>query len=193
MWSGLLKAHNMRASMMQLQVTERRAVAGSRETRKKGENLAAVQGITSKCEDGLLSDMEEGLRSFQGGILGSFNLKNLQEFHLIGVDLLDSSLNIRGEEIIFLEEIAENLPKLKRLCFICQDIGHVDENYKRIGAFVSAKNIMLEFSSVFRNVGPCSCAQSWEHPINIRLGFGPKNLRKEIFTPESTVSITQNL
>ena len=133
----------------------------------------------------LFSCMEEGITSFK--------LKNLQEFHLTGVDLQESRLNIRGEEIIFLEEIAENLPKLKRLCFICQDIGHVDENYKRIGAFVSGKNIMLEFSSVFRNVGPCSCTQSWEHPINIRLGFGPKNLRKEIFTPESTVSITQNL
>ena len=135
----------------------------------------------------LSGEFEESIRSLK--------LKNLQEFHLTGVDLQESRLNIRGEEIIFLEEIAENLPKLKRLCFTCQDIGYVDtlKNYKRFGAFVSGKNIMLEFSSVFRNVGPCSCTQSWDHPIKIRLDFGPKNLRREIFTPESAVSITQNL
>ena len=119
----------------------------------------------------LSEEFEESIRSLK--------LKNLQEFHLIGVDLEESNLDPRGELIIFLEEIAENLPKLKRLCFTCQDIRCVEDlkNNKRFGALVSGKNIMLEFSSVFRNAGPCNCAQSWDHPIKKMLGFGPKNLR----------------
>ena len=46
-------------------------------------------------------EFEESMRSLK--------LKNLQEIHWIGVDLQDSS------------GLQENLPKLKRLCFICQD------------------------------------------------------------------------
>ena len=54
-----------------------------------------------KVNEDLLSD------EFKESI-SSLKLKNLQEFHWIGVDFQDSS----G---------LENLPKLKRLCFICQD------------------------------------------------------------------------
>jgi len=138
----------------------------------------------------LSEEFEESIRSLK--------LKNLQEFYLIGVDLDDSSLDIHGEEIIFLEKIAENLPKLKRLSFTCQDIRCVEDlkNNKRLGALVSGKNIMLEFSSVFRNAGPCDCVQSWDHPIKKMLGFGPKKLRNSFRNFEKylpPVSITQNL
>ena len=54
-----------------------------------------------KVNEDLLSD------EFKESI-SSLKLKNLQEFHWIGVDFQDSS----G---------LENLPKLKRLCFICKD------------------------------------------------------------------------
>ena len=49
----------------------------------------------------LSGEFEESIRSLK--------LKNLQEIHWIGVDLQDSS------------GLQENLPKLKRLCFICKD------------------------------------------------------------------------
>ena len=113
-----------------------------------------------KIDYPFLSNMEESIISFK--------LKNLQEFHLIGVDLRFS--NFDGN---FLETIAENLPKLKRLCLICQDHKHVNRWKERFEAFASGKNIKLEISSVIRYVGACTCAQSWKHPIEEMEIFGP--------------------
>ena len=67
-----------------------------------------------KLDYPFLDDMERIIR---------FRLKNLQEFHLIGVhiDMFEfSDTNITSFKL-FLDMIAENMPKLQRLCLTCED------------------------------------------------------------------------
>ena len=90
----------------------------------------------------------------------SFELKNLQEFHLIGVD---------GVEKEHLEKITidENFPKLQRLCLTCEDVSDhwrvpKDEDCQ---AFASKRNIKLEISSVLR----CGCGVQPPPPWKIKI------------------------
>ena len=79
-----------------------------------------------------------------------FRLKNLQEFHLIGVLILPdfemSSLD-QGEEVLdfknFLDRIAENFPKLQRLCLTCEEYDQYDWR-ETCQAFASRRNIKVE-------------------------------------------------
>ena len=95
---------------------------------------------------GLLLAVEEGIRSFK--------LKNLEEFHLIGVDIADG-YNFVGKEK-FLGMIAENFPKLQLLCLTCQNASELDDWNDISQEFASEKNIKLEFSSV----STCSCGHA---------------------------------
>ena len=82
-----------------------------------------------------LDDMKEGIKRFK--------LKNLQEFHLIGVCITECDLDD------FLETIAKNLPKLQRLFLTCCEEDDLDS--EMFQAFASGKNIKLEISSVNRH------------------------------------------
>ena len=82
-----------------------------------------------------------------------FRLKNLQEFHLIGVRIHDDFEMVlfdqEEEECLeldfenFLDTIAENFPKLQRLCLTC---NKYDSYYWRetCQAFASRRNIKVE-------------------------------------------------
>ena len=79
-----------------------------------------------------------------------FRLKNLQEFHLIGVRIHDDFEMVlfdQEEEVLdfenFLDTIAENFPKLQRLCLTC---NKYDSYYWRetCQAFASRRNIKVE-------------------------------------------------
>ena len=99
----------------------------------------------------LFSDMEEGITSLK--------LKNLQELHLIGVDMRFFLHYCDDFKIVF-ERIAENLPKLQRLCFTCQDIERVSKNLKGphhqlCREFASEKNIRLEICSMSKQDYDC--------------------------------------
>ena len=95
----------------------------------------------------------------------SFELKNLQEIHLIGVDL-----DGRDKELLKKIKIDENFPKLQRLCLTCED---VDEwripNDEVCQAFASKRNIKLEISSVLR----CGCGTQPPFPWKIKIYSPP--------------------
>ena len=106
-----------------------------------------------------LYEMEEAIKSLK--------VKKLQEFHLIGVhqkcesvDMFEySDTNITSFKL-FLDMIAENMPKLQRLCLTCQD--EVEDTYEwneMCQEFASRKNIKLEISSVVKQVGEWSCVE----------------------------------
>ena len=110
----------------------------------------------------------------------SFKLKNLQEFHLIGFEIdLDKSSFKK-----VLETIAENLPKLQRLCLTTKlnyrHEGKWDEYAKICQEFASEKKIKLEIRGV---------------PIMCDFGYGVKSVccghykvhpskEMEIFSPK---------
>ena len=90
----------------------------------------------------------------------SFELKNLEEFRLIGVDWVEKE---------HLEKITidENFPKLQRLCLTCEDVSDdwrvpKDEDCQ---AFASKRNIKLEISSVLR----CGCGTQPPAPWKIKI------------------------
>ena len=91
----------------------------------------------------------------------SLKHKNLQEFHLIGVCIHMSDLNITQITSfkLFLDKIAENFPKLQRLCLTCEDGGIPMKWDEMFQAFASGKNIILEVSSVVRNAHNWNCVQ----------------------------------
>ena len=101
--------------------------------------------------------MEEAIKSLK--------VKKLQEFHLIGVhqkcesvDMFEySDTNITSFKL-FLDMIAENMPKLQRLCLTCQDEDTYEWN-EMCQAFASRKNIKLEISSVVKNIAEWSCVE----------------------------------
>ena len=97
----------------------------------------------------LFSDMEECIRRFK--------LKKLQEFHLIGVKFGDFDVKI------FLVMIAENFPKLRRLCLTCEDIDTVleDDKFEIFEKFASEKNIKIETYLVLDEERKCSCGHSF--------------------------------
>ena len=91
------------------------------------------------------------LSNFHESIM-KFKLKSLQEFHLIGIDIRDFIFDgdaSGAKPVKFLETIAENMPKLQRLCLVCDDY----DPYKNdiFQAFVWRKEIKfeLEISSVY--------------------------------------------
>ena len=97
----------------------------------------------------VLSDFYESIMKFK--------LKNLQEFHLIGVNINDFIFDgdaSGAKPVKFLETIAENMPKLQRLCLACDDDYHPYKN-EIFQAFVWRKNIEfeIEISSVFWYIG----------------------------------------
>ena len=99
----------------------------------------------------LFSDIQEGITSLK--------LKNLQELHLIGVDMRFFLHYCDDFKIVF-ERIAENLPKLQRLCFTCQDIERVSKNLKGphhqlCREFASEKNIRLEICTMSKQDYDC--------------------------------------
>ena len=108
----------------------------------------------------------------------SLKVKNLQEFHLIGVyiDMFEySETNITSFKL-FLDMIAENMPKLQRLCLICEDDDPNKWN-EMCQAFASGKNIKLEISSVVKQVGEWSCVEFTRRknvPIKETKVFCPK-------------------
>ena len=69
----------------------------------------------------------------------SFKLNNIQEFHLLGVDLGESKFKD------LLEPITEIFPKLQRLCLAFQVVPFSWD--KICQAFASEKNIKLEIST----------------------------------------------
>ena len=90
----------------------------------------------------------------------SLKVKNLQEFHLIGVyiDMFEySETNITSFKL-FLDMIAENMPKLQRLCLTCEDNDPNKWN-EMCQEFASRKNIKLEISSVVKQVVEWSCVE----------------------------------
>ena len=80
-----------------------------------------------------------------------FRLKNLQEFHLIGVMHVYQDFEMvlfdQEEEILefenFLDTIAENFPKLQRLCLTCEEYDQYDWR-ETCQAFASRRNIKVE-------------------------------------------------
>ena len=108
----------------------------------------------------------------------SLKVKNLQELHLIGVyiDMFEySETNITSFKL-FLDMIAENMPKLQRLCLTCQDEDTYEWN-EMCQAFASRKNIKLEISSVVKNIAEWSCVEFTRCnnvPIKERKVFCPK-------------------
>ena len=109
-----------------------------------------------------------------------FKLKNLQEFHLVGVFVCEGfgmlGLN-REEELldlkIFLDIIAENFPKMQRLCLTCEDYD-CNETFR---AFATGKNIKVEISTVEIYIDDCSkCTEPWMPPAAIKEMkiFGPR-------------------
>ena len=107
----------------------------------------AVQEVEEE-DEGDNSYSYPALYLFQDAIT-SFKLNNLQEFHLIGFDF-----GLEGHEFKkILETIAENLPKLQRLCLTS------DENdwmfyYDICEEFASEKNIKLETRALLTH---CKC------------------------------------
>ena len=59
---------------------------------------------------------------------------------------------------LFLDMIAENMPKLQRLCLTCEDDDPNKWN-EMCQEFASRKNIKLEISSVVKNIGEWSCVE----------------------------------
>ena len=87
----------------------------------------------------------------------SLKLKNLQEFHLIGVCIYMFDSNITSFKL-FLDKIAENFPNLQRLCLTCEDEDTNGWN-EMCQAFASRKNIKLEISSVVKHIAEWSCVE----------------------------------
>ena len=93
-----------------------------------------------------LSDMVRGIKML--------NLKKLQELHLIGIDI--NPFEFKGREAKFLERIAENMPKLQRLCLTYQD--NSSHNYtmtdwnKIFTDFASRRNIELEITMMTNSI-----------------------------------------
>ena len=105
----------------------------------------------------------------------SLKLKNLQEFHLIGVCIYMFDSNITSFKL-FLDKIAENFPNLQRLCLTCEDDDPNKWN-EMCQAFASGKNIKLEISSVVRNTADWNCVQFTRRknvPIKETKVFCPK-------------------
>ena len=72
--------------------------------------------------------------------------------------------------------IAENFPKLQRLCLTCED-DNPNEWKEMCQAFASRKNIKLEISSVVRNMAEWSCVEFTRRknvPIKEMKVFCPK-------------------
>ena len=106
--------------------------------------------------------MEEAIKSLK--------VKNLQEFHLIGVyiDMFEySETNITSFKL-FLDMIAENMPKLQRLCLTCEDDDPNKWN-EICQEFASRKNIKLEISSVLR----CGCGTQPPAPWKTKIYSPP--------------------
>ena len=113
----------------------------------------------------MLDDMESIIR---------FRLKNLQEFHLIGVyistDFEMSGLDKEEEPMDFknfLDTIAENFPKLQRLCLTCE--YYSNEFSETLQAFASGRNIKVEISRVEIEIEcKCKCTEYWMPPVPIK-------------------------
>ena len=114
-----------------------------------------------------LYDLDEAIKSLK--------LNNLQEFHLVGVFMEENfGPNITLES--FLDMIAENMPKLQRLCLTCED-EDTNEWNEMCQAFASRKNIKLEISSVVKNIAEWSCVEFTRCnnvPIKETKVFSPK-------------------
>ena len=103
--------------------------------------------------------------SDMANVLSSFRLKNLEEFHLIGIDICDCQ-NHKFKEFLEGITISDNLPKLQRLCLTCQDVKNIwDEDCQ---TYASERNINIEISSVFK----CGCGQ--QAPSCEKKIFGPR-------------------
>ena len=103
--------------------------------------------------------------SDMANVLSSFRLKNLEEFHLIGIDICDCQ-NHKFKEFLEGITISDNLPKLQRLCLTCQDVKNIwDEDCQ---TYASERNIKIEISSVFK----CGCGQ--QAPSCEMKIFGPR-------------------
>ena len=110
----------------------------------------------------LFSDIQEGITSLK--------LKNLQELHLIGVDMRFFLHYCDDFKIVF-ERIAENLPKLQRLCMTCQYVEWEPGWNDIFQVYASEKNIMLEISSILK----CKCGHaSWVEPTMEMNIFRPR-------------------
>ena len=116
-----------------------------------------------KLDYPFLDDMERIIR---------FRLKNLQEFHLIGVyistDFEMSGLDKEEEPMDFkkfLDTIAENFPKLQRLCLTCE--YYSNEFSETLQAFASGRNIKVEISRVEIEID-CKCTENWMPPVPIK-------------------------
>ena len=102
----------------------------------------------------------------------SLKVKNLQEFHLIGVyistDFEMSGLDKEEEPMDFknfLDTIAENFPKLQRLCLTCE--YYSNEFSETLQAFASGRNIKVEISRVEIEID-CKCTENWMPPVPIK-------------------------
>ena len=130
----------------------------------KFEFTPQVNGAERILDHPFLHHMESVIR---------FRLKNLQEFHLIGVliyeDFEMSGLD-QGEEVLdfknFLDRIAENFPKLQRLCLTGE--CYLNDWSEKFQAFASGKNIKVEISTVDFEIGECNCAEYWMPPAPIK-------------------------
>ena len=121
----------------------------------------------NKIDFNYLYELEEAIKCLK--------LKNLQEFHLIGVFMEEYSGSNDTLEL-FLDMIAENMPKLQRLCLTCEDEDTNGWN-EMCQAFASRKNIRLEISSVVNNITEWSCVEFTRRknvPIKETKVFCPK-------------------
>ena len=146
----------------------------------KFEFTPQVNGAERILDHPFLHHMESVIR---------FRLKNLQEFHLIGVFIYEEfgmSILDQEEEFLdfknFLDTIAENFPKLQQFSLTCEPY-YFRETYfdlywsKLFQAFASEKNIKVEISTIESSLSDCSkCAESWMPPaaINDMKLFGPR-------------------
>ena len=111
-----------------------------------------------------LNEMVEGIKKFK--------LKNLKEFHLIGVDnYMGGNFFFLFGEKKFLETITENFPKLQLLCVTLQyDVWHPQWN-NIFQKFASEKSIKIEISSVLK----CVCGHAPDcNPYTDSKYFYPK-------------------
>ena len=108
------------------------------------------------------------LSNFYQSIM-EIKLKSLQEFHLIGMDIRNFIFDgdaSGAKPVKFLETIAENMPKLQRLCLACDDYNPYKNDIFQ--AFVWRKDIEfeIEISSVYwytggyNNCGHCHALPS---------------------------------